>query len=573
MDHRIVRAFPFLLIGASVLLTALAFLWPAPAEFPMDDTYIHFAYARNLAEHGKLMFNSPTEKGVGTSSPLWVFLLTVGYRAGLPLHLVAKGLGIGALIMVGAALYLLLRPIWGTVAALGGALIVVLSGPMVWFALSGMETVLFLALGLGALLAYRAQRWAWLGILLGLLTLARPEGLALALAIGLLEIGRRRGRKIFYPSCRLILTAVLCTLIAAPWFLYLYLRTGHFLPTSGISKHVTTTMGVQLVAAQNPVLGTLARLTPLTYTVLWAVYLWEFVLGGMTLPPPRLPVGVAVGNPYYTLSVWAVVGLVGMVGPLLWTAARLVGAPRRWPVWLADPSRRPWLAFILWVALHNLCYMAFLPVPGTASRYGAVNHIALWLGLWTGLLSFAHRPRLRLVWGVGLILLLLSGTLYWNSVYDANLEHMENVRIAAARFVRDHMPPRDLCAAFDIGAVRYYGDRPISDLYGLVDPEVGEWFYRGEMDRYLMAKGVRCLILPDRPGTTEDGWFDLGAVVGLGSSPLFSTHQVALFEIERQIWLRGYLPTLNYQAAVTVYRLLPVWSSTQGESRENWPAD
>jgi hypothetical protein len=550
----LLEGIPFLLIGVSVLVVALAFLWPAPTEFPMDDTYIHFVYARNLAEHGKLMFNFPDEKGVGTSSPLWVLLLAGGYAAGIPLHLLAKALGIGALIIVGAALYLLLRPIWGVFASLGTALAAVLSGPMLWFSLSGMETTLFLALALLALLAYRAGRWLWMGLLLGLLTLARPEGLALALAIALAEIVRQKR----IPR-HLVWAGVLCALIAGPWFLYLYFRTGHFLPTSGLSKHVTTTMGVRLVASQNPVLGTLARLTPLTYTGLWAVYLVEFVLGGMTLPPPRLPIGAAVGNPHYTLSLWAVIGLVGMVGPLLW-AARRAWNVRRWPRLLQDPARRPWVVFLTWLVFHNLCYMAFLPTPGTASRYGAVNHIALWLGLVAGLRASAHRPRLQRVWLAGLVFLLVADGIYWNSVYDANLEHMQNVRIAAARFVRDHVPPKELCTAFDIGAVRFYSERPIIDLYGLVDPEVGDWYYRGEMDRYLAVKGVHCLILPDRPGTTEDGWFDLGTMLKLTTSPLFTPNQLALFEIRQDRWLQGYLPTLNYQAAVTVYHLLPVQS-------------
>ncbi len=550
----LLEGIPFLLIGVSVLVVALAFLWPAPTEFPMDDTYIHFVYARNLAEYGKLMFNFPTEKGVGTSSPLWVLLLTGGYKAGIPLHLVAKGLGIGALLIVGAALYLLLRPIWGVIAALGAALAGVLSGPMVWFSLSGMETTLFLALGLLALLAYRAGRWLPMGLLLGLLALTRPEGLALALAIGLAEIIRQK--RIPRP---LLGAGLLCGLVVAPWFLYLYLRTGHFLPTSGLSKHMTITMGIRLVVARNPILNAITRFAPLTYTGLWVAYLVEFVLGGMTLPPPRLPLGAAIGAPHYTLSLWAVFGLVGMIGPLLW-AARRAWDIRRWPLHLQDPARRPWVVFLLWLVLHNLSYMAFLPTPGTASRYGAINHIALWLGLAAGLRAFAHRPRLQRAWLAGLALLLAADGIYWNSVYDANLEHMQNVRIAAARFIRDYVPPGDLCAAFDIGAVRFYGERPIIDLYGLVDPEVGDWFYRGEMDRYLVAKNVRCLVLPDRPGTTEDGWFDLGTILKLTTSSLFAPHPMALFEIRPDRWRQGYLATMNYQAVVMVYRLQPVQS-------------
>ncbi|RME33892.1 MAG: hypothetical protein D6793_09220 [Thermoflexia bacterium] len=544
-----------LLIGFSVLAVAFAFLWPAFAEFPMDDAYIHFVYARNLAEHGKLMFNAPGERGIGTSSPLWTLLLAGGHAAGIPLHLLAKALGIGALILTGFALYLLLCPLWGTVAALGGALLSVLSGPMVWFSLSGMETTLFLALGLLALLAYRAGRYAWLGLLLGLLTLTRPEGLALALAIAVVDLWRLRR---ISPS--LLLAGLLCAFIALPWFIYVYLRTGYLLPTSGISKHFTATLGARIVAERNPLLSRLVSFSPLMYLGLWAGYLAEFVLGGMTLPPPRLHVGAPGGNPYYTFSLWAVPALAGVVGPLLW-AARRAWSVRRWAAAIHDPLRRPWVAFLLWLVLHNAGYAVFLPVPGTASRYGAINHVALWVGLTAGLIAWRHRPSLQRAWAVGLVLLLTANVVFWNGVYDANLEHMEQVRIAVARYIRDHLPPGEPCAAFDIGAIRYYGEHPIVDLYGLVDPEVGDWFFQGEMDRFLLAKGVRCLVLPDRPGTTADGLFEIGALAGLTNSHLLGLQQLALFEIEPDRWLQGYLPTLNYQAAVTVYRVVPAQSA------------
>ncbi len=214
-----------LLIGFSVLAVAFAFLWPAFAEFPMDDAYIHFVYARNLAEHGKLMFNAPGERGIGTSSPLWTLLLAGGHAAGIPLHLLAKALGIGALILTGFALYLLLCPLWGTVAALGGALLSVLSGPMVWFSLSGMETTLFWPwdcwrfwpIGLAAMPGW-ASCWG--------LTLTRPEGLALALAIAVMTLA---------PPPDLPPPAGLLALSSLPGH-RVYL-TGYLLPTSGISKH------------------------------------------------------------------------------------------------------------------------------------------------------------------------------------------------------------------------------------------------------------------------------------------------------------------------------------------------
>ena len=80
----------------------------------------------------------------------------------------------------------------------------------------------------------------------------------------------------------------------------------------------------------------------------------------------------------------------------------------------------------------------------------------------------------------GLVIIAITNTLYWNRVYDANLEHMQNVRIAAAHYLTETVPPSQILAAFDVGAVRYYSDRPVIDLGGLIDPALGE-VYRADV--------------------------------------------------------------------------------------------
>jgi hypothetical protein len=42
---------------------------------------------------------------------------------------------------------------------------------------------------------------------------------------------------------------------------------------------------------------------------------------------------------------------------------------------------------------------------------------------------------------------------------------------------------------------------------------------------------------------------------------LIRLHLVNEFEIDRSRWLQGYLPTVNYQASVTVYRVEKVLDS------------
>jgi hypothetical protein len=540
-----------LLIGAAALLAALIYLWPSYVEFPMDDSYIHMVYARNLAEQGRLIFSFADEQGVGVTSILWVLLLAGGHAVGLPMTLVAKLLGVASLAFVGVSLYRLLRPTWHPLPASAVALLVVLSGNMLWFALSGMETTLFLALGLLALRLYRAERWAWLGIALGLLALTRPEGLLLTGVIGCVDVFRRRrlGRGI-------VVSVLICLVLCLPWYSYLLWRTGHVLPTSAVGKQMTFSIATRYVLEHSSIPALLARLPWLIYIAAWLAYLLEFALGGNALPPPTLTVGVAAGSPGYIVSVWAFAGWA-LAAWLCFSALKRLLVGRRWLYWLREHERSPLMLLLLWAVLHNLSYMVFMPVPGTASRYGALNYLVLWIALVAGLLNFTKRPRLLLGLAGGLVIIAAANGLYWNRVYDANLEHMLNVRIAAANFVRDAFPAEELCAASDVGAVRYFSDRPILDLGALVDPNAGTWFQQGAVDRYLLKYHVTCLVLPGRTGSRSEGLFDIAEIMGLTTSPLFKMELIGVFEIDYQRWLLGYRPTTNYQASVTVYRLVP----------------
>src|SRR5437868_6061423 len=51
---------------------------------PVDDTYIHFRFAQNLASGHGFAFN-PGQSLPGSTSPLWVVLLALAGRCGVPL--------------------------------------------------------------------------------------------------------------------------------------------------------------------------------------------------------------------------------------------------------------------------------------------------------------------------------------------------------------------------------------------------------------------------------------------------------------------------------------------------------
>lgn len=541
---------PQTVIVISVIAASIIYLWPSAIEFPMDDTYIHFVYVKNLSEKGGLFFNSAEEIGVGTSSILWVLMLVAGNWFNLSMHWVAKVAGITTLTAMGIGLYHLLRPFISSWVSLAISLLVVLSGHILWFALSGMETMLFLALGILALLSYREERWVLLGILLGLLALTRLEGIILALVIGIFDVWRQRNLR------RGIWVAVLiCGLICCPWILYLRLRTGYFLPTSGIGRHYSNTFAIQIATGNIDSLTWLSRFPALAYPLIWIGYSLEFVLGGYSLPAPYIFINPGLGSFSYRVSIWAILGWVIVVIPLLWISFRHLVIFLRTKGWEKDSARLPLIILLAWTVLHNLCYMFYLPIIGAASRYASLNHIVLWLALGMAI-WFSRQSRKRFWLAAGLTTIALVNSVYWNQVYDSNLDHMLNVRIPAAKYIREQIPENEICAAADIGALRFTSQRPIVDLGGLIDPDLNQWYQADKLDQYLINNDVSCLAIPGLGGAGEGGVFNIGKELGLSQSSLFDLNQVREFNIDYQRWLFGYLPTMNYQATVAIYKLV-----------------
>ena len=550
----------FMLIGCILVIEASVFLLPVPLEFPMDDTYIHFVYADNLVSYGKLYFSDVNEKGVGATSPLWVFLLAGFKLLGIPLLVSAKALGMIGLAIVSGGIYSLFRPVWKSPFLLLAVILLSISGNLIWFSLSGMETMLFLALGILSLITYREEKWYLFGLLLGLLILVRPEGVILATAVVLIDVWAHR-----YVRRELIFALLICTVISAPWFIYLYWRTEHLMPTSAIGKRFTFNLGLDYIAAQNPYLSSFVQLRAFVYPFAWLAYLLVFALGGKSLPAPYILENGEFGIFSYSPSYWSIAGWLLIIFPLLLASSKWFIVRREWAGWVAESKARPLFIFAAWFLLHNLAYMFFMPILGTASRYGALNHVVLWILLAFGVSRFGQQPQVsRLITG-GLLLIALANNLYWNKVYDANIEHMVNVRIATAHFVRDSLAVKDNCAAFDIGALRYFSQRPIVDIGGLTDPDEHKWFNENKIDLYLIEHGATCLILPGQTNVDGEGWLNFVEIGGLDSMSNLRLQQIASFNMDYERWLLGYLPTSNQQKSVIVYRLIEAKSGTPGE--------
>ncbi|MBE0643373.1 MAG: hypothetical protein IH600_04785 [Bacteroidetes bacterium] len=540
-----------LLLTAAALVLFLFPLFSASLEagFPLDDGWIHATYARGLVEHGEFAFN-PGEPSTGTTSLLWTLLC-----AGV---LLTGSSAAGTALFLGAACLLILVPVWhrvllrtgcGRAGALFGAALLPLSGVLLWWSLSGMETVLFLLLAALALDAFMRGKLVWSGSWLALLVLARPEGVLLAPVLAFAE-WRRSGSI----GRTLLLLALAATGVAiyAAWNLAVsgalwtstlagrrWLAAGGRPPETGIQ---------QFALAFAEILYRWMR------TLLWGALRWS------------------------TPGTWISAAAAGMV--LLWSGGRRIFhllKPRRKadtpsasesgtaPSPTGTTPIRPVFAPALaaWLFLHTAAYALLLPYPGHAGRYLAplLLGVSLLLARLASSLPRADGdlrifpfllrgilPRALLLAAVTVIG--WSALASWTCAWRSSVEHINTVHVRAARWISKHTPPDARIAAYDIGAIGYFSGRTVIDLGGLVQPAAVPYM-NGQIDAYILRSRADYVVMVI-PYEGQDAEGYLPRALGYGQSGLLTLRRAAAFGIPEKAYQRHISITGNAYPRIVI---------------------
>lgn len=450
-----------LLFVILALLLVLLYTQTAGPGFPLDDSWIHQVYARNLAQTGEWAF-IPGQPSAASTSPLYTVVLAFGYLLNLPYglwtHLVGA-LALAVTAMLGARLAEKLAPQTKHAGWLTG-LALVLSWHLTWAAVSGMETVIFcmFTLALIALCwreldaepAHSALRGVGFGVVAGLTTLTRPEGVLLVGMAGLIVLIMKR--RLYWS----VLAAVAFLVVMTPYLLLNYSITGGLLPDTASAK----------VAQMMPYLA-----KPFFQRVIEMFI--PLAAGGQILLLP--------GMIYYT-----------------WVQGRRL---ERWP----------YLLPVIWAVSLILLYAARLPSFAQHGRYvipalpalivvGTVG--TLWL-LKVGAHTMPGRVLTRTLAVSAVLAFIYFGVVAGPAVHRTDVAIIEEEMVAAAMWIRDNIPQDELLAAHDIGAVGYFAMRPLVDIAGLITPEAIPIYHDKEAIYDLMAaRGAKYLMaLPDQvPG-------------------------------------------------------------------------
>lgn len=442
LDHRLVIAVVALLaVGFYLLWSAMVFR----VGFPLDDSWIHLTYARNFADHGEWAFRLG-ERSAGSTSPLWTFLLSLGFFLKLAPYAWTYFVGWIVLTFFGVQAENAARRFVNSyrphIPWVG--IFFVLEWHFTWSAVSGMETLLhgLVLLAVLAALMNGSRRYLSLGLLAGLSVWVRPDGLTL--------LGPILFTAFFTETTWSARGAAwLKTLIGFGVFFFFYLLfnlalSGSPLPNTFYAKQAE-------------------------YELFWRSKTLTERLGNY--------LGVMLASPFLAL-----------IPGLIYWLKRII-------------DRRNWgaMAGVIWFLGYVAIYFIRLP----AYQHGryiipALPILYLWgiLGTVELLDVLKSNKRVVFLWqsAIGALCLafgVLGARQNANDVY-----WVESEMVATASWVQQNLPSDALLAVHDIGALGYYVSNPLIDMAGLVNPEVVP-FIRDEdrLAEYLTSRSADYLIV------------------------------------------------------------------------------
>ena len=473
------RDIVFLLLSA--LMVTIFVMSAGGWGFPLDDSWIHQTYGRNLAQNGEWAF-IPGQPSAASTSPLYTVLLAIGYLLRIPYLFWAHLLGTLALTItasLGARMAKYALP-ESKNAGWWVGLMIVFSWHLIWAAASGMETMLFSMLTIVLIyLAWRETdenrihetqplliRGAIFGIATALATLARPDGVLLGgIAALLLLIARPQGslmKVIIYG----IGAAIGFALALSPYLWLNWQLTESLLPNTANAKFEQHAILIEqlsyLTRYRNLSLSILAGgqilLIPGIVAYIWLKLRGDNILKGLFFLLPvfwglahialyaaRLPAAYQHGR--YVMPTLPAFIFTGVIGT----------------IWLIQQNRK-----------------TRQETPIAMIKRLAVQVLAISAGA----VTLAFLP---------------SGI----SAYANDVEVINTEMVASAEYIKDNIPPDELMAIHDIGAVGYFASRDMIDIAGLVTPEIIPFVAdEEELWEYMEANGAQYLMaFPDQlPG-------------------------------------------------------------------------
>jgi len=433
---------------APVLLAIIYFIaearCPTGPGFPLDDPWIHFQFARNIAEGHGFCFN-PGTPVAGSTSPLWTAILATVHLLfddTADIVVAAKVVGVALLAAASALCYLITKNLTSSrAAALVAGTFLGTNCFQSFGAVSGMEVPLYLMLTMLAVHLATRKRSSTndlaLGAVLAASVYARPECMLLFGFLVLDLIIKKQYRSI-------ILVTIVYAALLAPYFLLNQSLSGAILP---MTFHAKAGHQSIITAIRDKDLFILKRL----FTHAGPVYFQQSMAHLYRSNPLIVP--------------------GAFIGAFVMVLALIKRDPR-------GSALIPSIAII-----YAACIGVAAPFRGAdfqtgryiANQTGVAVMLAVlgyyWLAVWM---------KSRNKWAAALLAAALLSIGGANAVtaqrsmarmYASDVDSINSIQVNLATWLRDNAVPGTTVMTPDVGAIGYFSGLRVIDLGGLVSPE------------------------------------------------------------------------------------------------------
>lgn len=482
----LLHRFGGLYLPAVVALIGMVRVW----SFTIDDAYISYRYAHNLARGWGLVYNYG-ERIEGYTNFLWTLILAGLDVVGVDLDLGAKVLGASSALMSLWLLYRLAERVRRfTLLPCLATWVLASSMTFSGYAVFGLETPFFVMLVLAGAVAFlgeedgerAAEGWSavpWSGVLFGLAGLTRPEA---PLFIGLFML-MLPGPRLFAGSERALdgldrRFFLVVGLVAAAWLYIAYLhldeptmgaRIGVALIAVGLAGVTVAQLPRAMFARQNLVRGGIFTAMVGAHLFWRRSYYGRWVPNTLTAKTGDLAEQLERGLSYVTEygrheGLILVVALFGIAAALLW---------RHLALWVAAALVPLVGAYVVMVGGDWMPVFRFF-AP-------ALPFSALLIGVGARAV-FERRDRLVSI-GLGLLVALIVVERWYQvqldiaEIHDKHQDFWRRTATPTVAFFEERSKrygdaARGFIALGDIGEIGYGTDYPVFDLLGLVDPMI-----------------------------------------------------------------------------------------------------
>jgi hypothetical protein len=412
------------------------------AGWAYDDPFITYRYADNLSRGLGLVYNLG-EQVLSTTTPLFALLLAALHPVWPDLHSLAVLTGALSLAAGGLCLWDLASHPRLMFTRWAGLLFYPLF-PLVDSTLSS-ETPLYLALCLGAMVSYKRQRYRLTALIAALAALTRPDGVLVAVILGLHYIWTQWPRQHGWRQrvANLPWQALLIYLgLGLGWVSFAWAYYGSPIPVTLFTKQQQA-----VVEGSQTFLPGFA--TILSWYSAWA-YQAEAVLSlpGLVYGLLRLPT-------MRWLAAWT---------GLYFVAYALLGVTRYF--WYYAPLA-PVFILGLGLGIDALAEGLRWVGRGERAREGTTEVVT------TMATTMANGRVSRVLPGMVLVVLLggqIDRLWQMHQAPDPRFEIYQ----ASGEWLRANTPPEASVGALEVGIIGYYAQRPMVDFAGLIQPEIAE---------------------------------------------------------------------------------------------------